>query len=64
VISSEPDLGDIVESSVFCNLLRGDVAMVIKNGSFFRILMIELGCDLGLKQKLLVHKCFHGLMPP
>ena len=59
VISAQPDLSDVFKLSVLSNLSGINVAVIVKNGHFCRIFMIQLLCHLCLKDKILIHESLH-----
>ena len=59
VIGTEPDLRDISILFIFGNFFRIYVTMVVNDGHFRCIMMIQDFCSLRIKQKIFVHKRFH-----
>ena len=64
VVSAQPYLSDVVKFPVLRDLLRVDVAVVIKDRSFFRIVVEQLFCSVRAEQEIFVHKLFHDDRSP
>src|SRR4051812_12293524 len=56
VIAFEPNLEQVVEPAIFCQVARRQVAMVIKNGLLFSELMIKASGGSCLQQKIFVNE--------
>ena len=59
--AAQPDLRDVVVAAVLIDLLRRNVAVIVDDRHFFRVIVEEMLCRLVVKHKVLVHKCFHVL---
>ena len=62
VVAAEHQLADVLELIVLVDHARGDVAMIVINRHVFRILVIQLFGHVIFKQKILIHKRFHGVL--
>ena len=62
VVAAEHQLADVFELMVFIDHARGDVAMIVINRHVFRVLVIQLFGHVIFKQKILIHKRFHGVL--
>ena len=62
VVAAEHQFADVLELIVFVDHARGDVAMIVINRHVFRILVIQLFGHVIFKQKILIHKRFHGVL--
>ena len=62
VVAAEHQLADVFELMVFIDHARGDVAMIVINRHVFRVLVIQLFGHIIFKQKILIHKRFHGVL--
>ena len=62
VVAAEHQLADVFELMVFIDHARGDVAMIVINRHVFRVLVIQLFGYVIFKQKILIHKRFHGVL--
>ena len=59
VVAFEPDFRQVVETVVLCDIAGNEVAMVVDNRHFGRVLVVEaLGCR-GLQQEVVVVELFH-----
>ena len=59
MVAAEPNLCDIFVFFVFSDILGIYMAMIVNDGHFRRIMMIEHLCHVVVKQKIFVHKGFH-----
>ena len=56
----QPQLGDVPELDVFGNLLRNQVAVIVDDGHFFRVLVVKGAGGLRLEHEIWVDKA-HGI---
>ena len=59
VVAAQPNLGNRVIAAVLGNLLRVNMAVIVDDGHFCRVFMIQLFRCFGFEQKVFVHKGFH-----
>jgi hypothetical protein len=59
MIAFQPNLGKVIELPVLGDVSRRQVAMIIKNGFFFREVVIETFRSASLQQEIFVDE-FHG----
>ena len=58
----KPELGDITELDVLCNLLGHQVAVIVDDGHVLCMLMIEFACSLCLQHEVFVDECHNNLL--
>ena len=61
MIAGKPDFGNGIELPVVSNIFWVDMTVVVKNGHFCRMFMVQFPCSLGPQQKIFVHKFFHRI---
>ena len=59
LLSAQPHLGQVVKAPILIDLPRRDMAVIVDNGQFRRIVVIEMLGGFALEQKVLIHKLFH-----
>ena len=59
VVPCEPGLADIGKLLVFVNLRRIQVAVIVEDRHFFRVLMVQPARSLGREQEVLSNKALH-----
>ena len=63
VVTAQPDLGNGIIMLVLIDFHGVDVAVVIDDGHFLGVGVVEYFCRFGLQQKVPVHERFH-IIPP
>ena len=59
VIAFQPDVIQILKPIILRDLLRRQVAVVVKNRLVFRVIVVQAAGKLGIKQKIFGHKRCH-----
>ena len=59
MIALQPDLEQIAEAAIFCDVSRREMIVVIQNWFSLGELMIQPACGLGVQQEIFVDE-FHG----
>ena len=64
MVAAKEQLGDVFKLNIFRNFTRAQVAMIINDGHFLGILVIQLFRRIGGEKEILVHKRFQNPLPP
>ena len=64
MVTAQPYLCDIFKLSVFRNLLRINMAVVVQNRNLCCKIVIQFLSCLCAQKKIFIHKCFHIFIPP
>jgi hypothetical protein len=60
MVTRKPDLRQAPEFYILCDLPRVQVAVVIDNGHFTGIIMVQPDGCFALQQEILIEEFFHG----
>jgi hypothetical protein len=61
VVATQPNLGDVLKTDIFIDLLGIQMTVVIVDGHFGSVLVVKLHCGGGAQKKIFAQKGFHAV---
>ena len=64
VVAAQPGVGDVVHADIIKDLLGIQMAVVVEDGHFLGVLVVEPAGRLSVEEKILRNKALHSACPP